>query len=99
MEQLQCACPCIQITLKITHVHLIVLTLNFGSKTTNLTQLCGFWIRVSSLDLYRAAQGFYLIPVSGVGEAAGGVSEAENDEKIRGNGAEGTFNKDMTNVK
>ena len=40
------------------------------------------------------AQGFNLIPVSGVREAAGGVSEAVGDEKI---GGEGTFNKDMSN--
>ena len=43
------------------------------------------------------AQGFNLIPVSGVGEAVGGVSEAIGDEKIGGNGVEGTFNIDMTN--
>ena len=35
------------------------------------------------------AHGFGLIPVSGVGEVA-------SDEKIGGNGVEGTFNKDMT---
>ena len=40
---------------------------------------------------------FNLIPVSGVTEAASGVSEAVGDEKIGGNGVEGTFNKDMTN--
>ena len=40
------------------------------------------------------AQGFDLIPVSGVREAVGGVSEAVGDEKI---GGEGTFNKDMSN--
>ena len=33
------------------------------------------------------AQGFNLIPVSGVGEAVGGVSETASDEKIRGNGS------------
>ena len=43
------------------------------------------------------AQGLNLIPVSGVGKAAGGVSEAVGDEKIGGNGVEGTFNKDVTN--
>ena len=32
------------------------------------------------------AQGFNQIPVSGVGEAVGGVSEAVGDEKIGGNG-------------
>ena len=37
------------------------------------------------------AQGFNLIPVSG-------VSEAEGEEKKRGNGVEGTFNKSMTNA-
>ena len=41
--------------------------------------------------------GFTLIPVSSVGEAVGGVSEAVRDEKVGGNGVEGTFNKDMTN--
>ena len=43
------------------------------------------------------ARGFSLIPVSGVGEAVGGVSEAVGDEKMRGNGVDRTFNKDMTN--
>ena len=43
------------------------------------------------------AHGFNLIQVSGVGEAVGGVSEAVGDEKIRGNGFEKTYNKDMTN--
>ena len=43
------------------------------------------------------AQGLNLIPISGVGEAASGVGEAAGDEKIGGNGVEGTFNKDMTN--
>ena len=42
-------------------------------------------------------RGLDLIPVSGVGEAVGGVREAVSDEKIGGNGIEGTFNKDMTN--
>ena len=42
------------------------------------------------------AQGFDLVPVSAVGEAVGGVSEAVGDEKIGGNGVERTFNKDMT---
>ena len=41
--------------------------------------------------------GFCLIPVSGVGEAGGGIRETEGDEKIGGNGVEGTFNKDVTN--
>ena len=40
----------------------------------------------------RVAQGFNLIPVSGVREAVGG-----SDEKIGGKVVEGTFNKDMTN--
>ena len=43
------------------------------------------------------ALGFDLIPVSGVGEAIGGVSEKASDEKIGGNGVEGAFSKDMTN--
>ena len=30
----------------------------------------------------RSSTGFNLIPVSGVGEAVGGVSEAVGDEKI-----------------
>ena len=42
------------------------------------------------------AHRFSLIPVSGVREAVGGVSEAVGDEKIGGNGVEGTFKKDMT---
>ena len=42
------------------------------------------------------AQGFHLVPVSGVGEAVGGVNEAVGDEKIGGNGVAGTFNIDMT---
>ena len=33
------------------------------------------------------AQGFNLISVSGVGEAVGGGSEADGDEKIGGNGS------------
>ena len=36
------------------------------------------------------AHGFSLIPVSGVGVVGG-------DEKMGGNGVEGTFNKDTTN--
>ena len=44
----------------------------------------------------RSYTGLNLIPASGVGEAVGGVSEAVGDEKIGGNGVEGTFNKDMT---
>ena len=46
----------------------------------------------------RAEQhrGFTLTPVNSVGEAVVGVSEAVRDEKIGGNGVEGTFNKDMT---
>ena len=41
----------------------------------------------------RAEQhrGFTLIPVSSVGEAVGGVNEAVRDEKVGGNGVEGTF--------
>ena len=39
----------------------------------------------------RVAQGFNLIPVSDVGEAVDGVNEAVDDEKIEGNGVEGTF--------
>ena len=38
-----------------------------------------------------------LIPVSGVREAVGGVSEAAGGEKIKGIAVEGTFNEDMTN--
>ena len=45
----------------------------------------------------RSYTRFDLIPASGVGEAAGGVSGAVSDEKIRGNEVERTFNKDMTN--
>ena len=43
------------------------------------------------------AQGLNLIPVNDVGEAVGGVSEAAGEEKISGNVAKGTFNKDITN--
>ena len=39
-------------------------------------------------------KGFNMIPVSGVREAVGGVSEAVDGEK---KGGEGTFNKDMSN--
>ena len=46
--------------------------------------------------LSGVAQGFNLIPVSGVGEAVGGVSEAVGDDKTGGSGVEGTFNNDMT---
>ena len=45
----------------------------------------------------RSCTGVSLIPVSGVGEAVSGVTEAVGDEKIGGSGVEGTFNKDMTN--
>ena len=44
----------------------------------------------------RNFTGFNLIPVSGDGEAVGGVSEAAADEKMGGNGVEGTFSNDMT---
>ena len=44
----------------------------------------------------RSYTGFNLIPVSGVGEAVGGASEAVSGEKIGGNGVEGTFSNDMT---
>ena len=43
-----------------------------------------------------AAQGFGLIPVDRVGEAAGVVNEVESSEKIGENGDEGTFSIDMT---
>ena len=36
-----------------------------------------------------ATRGLNLVPVSGVGEAAGGVSEAVRDDKTGGNGVEG----------
>ena len=46
----------------------------------------------------RIGQGFNLIPFSGVGGTVGGVSEAVGDEKIEGNGVEGSIQaKDMTN--
>ena len=45
----------------------------------------------------RVAHGFRLIPVSGVGEAVGGVSEAVGDEKIRKRVSKVTFDKDMAN--
>ena len=44
----------------------------------------------------EVAQGFGLIPVDSVGEVAGVGSEVASEEKIGGNGVEGTFNKDMT---
>ena len=47
----------------------------------------------------EAAQGFNVIPVSGVGEVDGGVSEVVLEEKIGGNGVEGMFSKDMTDGK
>ena len=47
----------------------------------------------------RAEQhrGLGLIPDGSAGETVGVVSEAAGEEKIRGNGVEGTSNKDMTN--
>ena len=47
-------------------------------------------------DQSGVAQGVNLIPISGVGEAVGGVNEAASDEKTGGNGVEGMFSKDMT---
>ena len=44
----------------------------------------------------EGAQGFGLLPVDSVGEAASVVSEAAGEEKIDGNGVDETFNKDMT---
>ena len=44
----------------------------------------------------EAAQGFNLIPVSGVGEV---VSEVVGEEKIGGKGVDGMFSKDMTDEK
>ena len=45
----------------------------------------------------KVAQVFGLTPVDSVGEAAGVLSEVAGEEKIGGNGDEGTFKKDMTN--
>ena len=42
----------------------------------------------------RRCARVYLIPVSGVGEAVGGVNEAVSGERIGGNGVEGTLHKD-----
>ena len=47
----------------------------------------------------EVAQGFNLIPVSGVVEEVGGVGEVVGGEKIGGNGVEGMFSKDMTDDK
>ena len=47
----------------------------------------------------RSCTGFNVIPVSGVGEVDGGVSEVVLEEKIGGNGVEGMFSKDMTDGK
>ena len=52
--------------------------------------------RPSSPSPSEVAQVFGLIPVDWVGEAVGVVSEVASEEKIRGNGVEGTLNKDMT---
>ena len=56
----------------------------------------GLTRRPGSPSRSEVAQGFGLIPVDSVGEAAGVVSEVAGEEKIGGNGIEGTFNKDMT---
>ena len=50
----------------------------------------------SSPSPSEAAQGFSLIPVSGVGVIVGGVSEVVGEEKMGGNGVEGMFSKVMT---
>ena len=47
----------------------------------------------------EAAQWFNVIPVSGVGEVVGGVSQVVGKEKIGGNGVDGMFSKDMTDGK
>ena len=44
----------------------------------------------------EVAQGFSLIPVSGVCEARGVVSDVAGEEKIGGNRVERMFSKDMT---
>ena len=65
--------------------------------TRRATWLCVcVWDRTG---LSEAAQGFNLIPVSGVGEVVGGVSEAVGEQKIGGNAFEGMFSKDMTDDK
>ena len=43
----------------------------------------------------KVAQGCGLLPVDSAGETVGVVSEVTGEEKIRGNGSEGTFNNDM----
>ena len=45
------------------------------------------------------AQGFNLIPVSGVAEEVCGVSEVAGEEIIGGNGVEGMFRRDVTDDK
>ena len=47
----------------------------------------------------KLRRSLHLIPVSGVGEVVGGVSEVVGAKKIRGNGVEGMFSKDMTDDK
>ena len=53
----------------------------------------------SSPSPSERAQGFNLIPVSGVAEEVCGVSEVAGEEKIGGNGVEGMFRKDVTDDK
>ena len=48
-------------------------------------------------SLSEVAQGFGLIPVNSARETVGVGSEVASEEKMGGNGVEGTFNKDMTN--
>ena len=53
--------------------------------------------RPGSPSRSEIAQGFGLIPVGSAGETVGVGSEVASEEKIGGNGVEGTVNKDMTN--
>ena len=53
----------------------------------------------SSPSPSEAAQGFSLIPVSGVGVIVGGVGEVVGEEKMGGNGVEGMFSKVTTDDK
>ena len=52
--------------------------------------------RPGSPSSSKVAEGFVQVPVESAGEAAGVVSEVAGEEKIGGNGVEGTFQEDMT---
>ena len=68
---------------------------------TELVRITFVWDRTSHTAREsipeRSSTGFSLIPVDSAGETVGVSSEVADEEKIGGNGVEGTFNKDMTN--